>query len=40
MRRISVGLLKNPIKQLIAEDGNYFAAARAEEEGLLARNAA
>ena len=40
MRRMSVGLLKNPIKQLIADQGNIFADARAQEEALLAVKAA
>jgi len=28
---MSVGLLKKPIKQLIADKGNFFAADEAEE---------
>jgi hypothetical protein len=38
---MSVGLLKNPIRKLIANKGNMFADARAQEEaGLALRNAA
>jgi hypothetical protein len=37
---MSVGLLKKPIKQSIADQGNYFANARAEEEALLYAKAA
>jgi hypothetical protein len=40
MRRISVGLLKKPIKTLNADQGNIFAEARAHDEALLARAAA
>jgi hypothetical protein len=40
MRRMSVGLLNHPIKQLIADQGNIFADARAEEEALLSVKAA